>query len=168
MESIKSINQEQIDFIDSEFTNLGYIGLGKFADCQKKVLLFNSAPFIDEDIYPFFFELITLNEIRIVNFFGLPIEKGRVYLEISESLPYDYGSFLRIMEDTYLHYTGGIGYDESKRVLFSSSGDTEILEIQLNDDVIIPNTDMVAEYILSTEKANELIRDHLDFLSPND
>lgn len=166
MNRVKSIDKEHVEFINKEFHSLGQMSVGKFRDTSKKSLLINSAPFIDEDVYPFFLELARINNIRDFSFFGLPIEEGRVFLEISSCLPKTYAAFLKIMEDTYLHYTGGIGYDKDRKILFCSSADIEILEVQINTGLHIPELDQVRDYLLSINQAEKLIQNHLIFLSP--
>ncbi len=164
MQRLVPVSKEIEDFILSEFVNTSNLELDKFDNPRKRVLLFHSAPFIDEDSYCFVNELVKINELKQLKFFGLPLESGDCFLELAD-LPERFIDFRAIMEESKLHYTGGLGFDGSKEFLFYSSADVEILSLQVSDQIIIPELGRASEFILTNEAAQILINDHLDFLS---
>jgi hypothetical protein len=160
------ILEEDLTFISSRFENVTNLELDKFSDSNDRIVLLHSAPFIDEDSYYFFKRIVEVNSLSGLKFFFVPVEIGDTYLELID-LPDHFDDFRSMMEGSTFHYTGGLGFDSSKKILFYSSADVEILSLQLSSKLEIPEMGKAADFLLSNEKGVSLIEEHRKFLSSN-
>ncbi|WP_020569167.1 hypothetical protein [Neolewinella persica] len=162
----RPILEEDLTFISSRFENITNLELDKFSDSNDRIVLLHSAPFIDEDSYFFFKGIIEANSLSGLKFFFVPVEVGDTYLEF-KNLPDHFDEFRSIMEESTFHYAGGLGFDSSKKLLFYSSADVEILSVQLSSKLEVPDMGKAADFLLSNENGISLINEHRIFLSSN-
>lgn len=170
MVTYKKITKKHIDLIDSVFQNLHNRAVDVFRTTTKRTFLFHSAPFIDENIYPFIRELQNNNSLEGFSFIGLPLHEGGTFLEIEGYFPESHDDFVVLMEDPtgYFQFAGGLGYDRSNQIFLHSYADIEVLSVQVSDDLVVPELSNVIDFILTIEMAEGLLQEHLDFLKPQD
>ena len=157
----RTLTKEDVIKIESLFVNLNLLGTEYFRKAKKTVFL-HSAPFVDQDAYHFFFQIVSNYKDQYVDIISMPLIVGSDYLRIQD-MPNSFEEFNNAMTENELLYTGGLGFTDNNEVLFISCADTELVILDIPDTNEF-DLDLFSPSRVSESEAENLVADHITFL----
>lgn len=160
----KVVSSDDVIKVGATFKNLSILSIDCFTE-SKFVVYLHSAPFVDEDAYPVLKEAFSASGCLYIDLYRMPIHQKDTYIRILE-LPKYFQEFNAVMTENNYVYTGGVGISDNNSMQLVSCADTELVTINLTNDVVID--ELLAQQSLNILDAQALIDDHKQFLQSGD